>query len=225
MVLVRRAGGDTLILLAEDKEGRPLRLAAALRGGSLVVRAHRRERAGPEAVLIAAVEGPEATVRNISFSSGVPLSQGIGTALLRFAEDILRDKGVTGMVGFLSRADAGHRERQVGFYLKNGYTVDLRPDGTGRIDKSLTASPWIPNNWPAPRLVAGRLNAASSPALPGSGDASLTPEPSEATPAVLPQEEAGDPRDDVGQAPAEPGPEAEKDDEGRRDVDGQDPLE
>lgn len=149
---------------AEDKEGRPLRLLADLRGNSLVVRGVYRDQARNEAVLFATLEGRQATIRDIGCFARGSLNKGIGTALLLFAEDIMREQGVGRLTGLLSAADSGHRDRQVHFYLKNGYEVLLKPDRSGEIAKSLGASPWVRNNWPAPRLVYGTVTCA--PAKP-----------------------------------------------------------
>jgi len=136
---------------ARDKNGRPLVLRADLRAGSLVVRAFYRGRTRPLAVLLATLDGPEATLRDIGCFAPGALNKGVGTALLTFAEEVFRRHGVVRVTGALSAADADHRDRQVHFYLKNGYDVTLEPDRTGRITKSLAAAAPPPGTAPGRR--------------------------------------------------------------------------
>lgn len=150
----------TRVRSAEDKAGRPLTLLADLKGNSLVVRAVYRDQSRNEACLFATLEERQATIRDIGCFARGALNRGIGSALLAFAEDIFLECGVARVTGHLAPADAGHRDRQVRFYLKNGYEVLLKPDRSGDIAKSLAASPWVRNNWPAARLVYGTLTVA-----------------------------------------------------------------
>jgi GNAT superfamily N-acetyltransferase len=111
--------------MVTDKKDRPLLLVASRHGSSLIVRAFRSYRAGHEAVLFASIEGSQATIRDIGCFTESGLSHGVGTALLRLAEEIFRREGATRIMGHLSPADFDHRGRQVHFYLKNGYEVCL----------------------------------------------------------------------------------------------------
>jgi len=63
-------------------------------------------------------------------------NRGIGTATLAFAEGIFRDLGAHVVSGALSPLDLPHRARQVHFYEKNDYAVELSDDG-GYVEKKL----------------------------------------------------------------------------------------
>lgn len=130
--------------MVTDKKDRPLLLVASRHGSSLIVRAFRSYRAGHEAVLFASIEGSQATIRDIGCFTESGLSHGVGTALLRLAEEIFRREGATRIMGHLSPADFDHRGRQVHFYLKNGYEVCLDGlEGTVRkwLDEAEPPSP------------------------------------------------------------------------------------
>ena len=135
---------------ARDKDGDPLLLVADRNGPSLLVRAFRNKRKGQEAVLIASVAGETATIRNIGGFSEDSVGYGVGTALLRFAEEVLAGQGVRAVSGWLAAGDVGHRDRQVRFYVKNGYQVRLTGP-TGGVSKSLESSPWVRNDGPGQR--------------------------------------------------------------------------
>jgi len=142
--------------LTTDKHGEPLLVRADRCGSSLLVRAFRAGSQRHEAVLFATLEGDRATLRDIGGFSPGAVNRGVGTALLRLAEEVFRGAGVRRVVGYLAPTDPAHRERQVHFYLKNGYDVTLN-GGVGRLEKVLSPSPWTPNDWPSPRLGLGRL--------------------------------------------------------------------
>ncbi len=128
--------GSAPALLARDKDGRPVLLDYDLRGETLLVRAFRSYRAGPAAVLLASLDGERATLRSIGCFGPGSLNRGLGTALLRLAEDVMARHGVTRVTGSLAPADLDHRDRQVHFYLKNGYEVRLR-GLSGTVTKTL----------------------------------------------------------------------------------------
>ncbi len=146
---------------AVDKQGRPILLVADHGESSLLVRAL-RPNGDCETTLLAHVDGDVATIRSIACRNEECLSQGIGTAVLRYAEENLALAGAVKVVGWLSAADADHRDRQVHFYRKNGYDVVLE-ERTGRISKNLAASPWVRNNWPATGLYTGTVKHAGEP--------------------------------------------------------------
>lgn len=119
-----RAGGQPAVArIVSDRGGRPVLLVADHGPGTLVVRAIRRPRSGPEVTLLAAVHGRRATIRNIQCRGSCAINQGLGTAVLKLAESLLADEGVTLIEGALAPGDYGHRDRQMHFYRKNGYTV------------------------------------------------------------------------------------------------------
>lgn len=119
-----------------DKNGRPVLLLADSDPAFVVVRAVARRGAGPECVLLATIEDGIATIRTIQSRGEDSVGRGVGTAVLRFAEDLLGAAGVTRVTGRLSPGDIEHRNRQVHFYRKNGYSVTL--DGLeGTIAKDL----------------------------------------------------------------------------------------
>jgi GNAT superfamily N-acetyltransferase len=87
-------------------------------------------------LVIVHVQGDDAELVDMQGSEHV--SRGIGTAALAFVEELLCERGVRKIHGWLSPEDIDHRTRQIHFYTKNGFKVNIEPghvDGT--IEKEL----------------------------------------------------------------------------------------
>lgn len=123
-------------LIVADKGGRPVLLVADRGPDTVVVRAIGRPHSGPDIVLLAAVRGRLATIRNIHCRGPGVINRGLGTAVLGLAESLLSEAGVTMVEGVLAPGDYGHRDRQLYFYRKNGYAVCLS-GRAGVISKAL----------------------------------------------------------------------------------------
>jgi hypothetical protein len=126
---------------SSDKYGKPLLLFAQWRPGSdflmLVTAALRNVRS---MTVIVRLKGDDAEL--VDMKGFEDLNRGIGTAALAFVEELLCDLGARTMHGWLSPEDLDHRARQIHFYTKNGYKVNIEPghvDGT--IEKELVCGP------------------------------------------------------------------------------------
>ena len=116
-----------------DKQGSPALLFGILMEELLLLRVHQ---ASPcRFALKGIIDGETGEIADIE-NDPRAANRGLGTELLLFAEEIFRQLGVIEVTGWLSPVDEGHRDRQVHFYGKNGYTVNLQGE-EGQIHKRL----------------------------------------------------------------------------------------
>lgn len=121
--------------VATDKEGWPVFLYTVWDHKDLEVKAFCPYSLHHDFVLFATIQGATAEIDDIQCNRDM-VNRGVGTAVLQFAEEILRELGVTRVWGWLSPCDADHRDRQIHFYQTNGYKVRARDD-MGTISKDL----------------------------------------------------------------------------------------
>lgn len=66
-------------------------------------------------------------------------NKGIGSEILKFMDELMPYyyKDIHIIYGDLSDVDLGHRDRQIHFYKKNGFEIDLFHNDWGKIEKSI----------------------------------------------------------------------------------------